>query len=242
MTAPAHQTGAALNLPNQHAPEDILHTLLLRRDCRDECLHQARRLFQEFSYNYVTFQHPLLYPIPISRRETDATFQAKIAVQLELGYSRRNQNIHIVQVNTLTVRLMGTPRQLPTSSIIHTLPQDPFALLLAPTHPLISYNWETPGQVLFHFIIHLEDREAVRQQARRMAQELPPFASIKLYHPLLPQPISFHPGTSDLLFLRILHQRLFRLEGLWLIIPELESLPREHTNSYWAYRRTLNRT
>ena len=238
-----HQTNAPLHQPGPlFEPEDMLHTMLLRRDYRDDCLNQARYPSDGHSYKLVTFPHPLLHPIPISSGDDDASFQTKLAIQLEVFYHRKNPNTHVVLVNTLTIRLMGTPRRSPTSSIIHTLSQDPFSLLLAPTHPLISYNWETPGQVLFHFITHPEDREAVRQQARKIAQELPPFTSIKLYHPLLPQDISFHPGTSDLLFLRVLHGKLFRLEGLWLIIPELESLPREHTSSYWAYRRTSSRT
>ena len=110
MAFPTPQAGPVFFQPNQHTPEGILHTVLLWRDSRDDCLCQAQRLFQDLSYDYVTFQHPLIYPIPISRRETNATFQARIAVQLELVYSRGNQKIHIVQVNSLTIRLMGTPR------------------------------------------------------------------------------------------------------------------------------------
>ena len=237
MAFPAPQAGVVFFQPNQHTPEGILHTVLLRRDCRDDCLRQARRLFQDLSYDYVTFQHPLIYPIPISRRETDATFQAKIAVQLELVYFRGNQKIHIVQVNSVTIRLMGTPRRPPTSSPIHTLPQDPSALLLAPTNSLISYNWETPGQVLFHFIIHPEEREVVRREARRMAQDLPPFSLVKLYHPLLPLPIPIYPETADLVLLRSLHDMLVWKERLWLIIPEMEFLPRDPNQTYyWAFQ------
>ena len=133
---------------------------------------------------------------------------------------------------------MGTPRRLPTSSTILSLPQDPSALLLAPTNSLISYNWETSGQVHFHFIIHPEEREVVRQEARRIAQDLPPFSLVKLYHPLLPLPIPIYPETYDLFLLRNLHEMLFWEERLWLIIPEMEFLPRDPNQSYyWAYQR-----
>jgi hypothetical protein len=207
-------------------------------------LAQAHQKYKFENANFISLNHNLLWqPIYIAENETDERLQLKLATHLQEALEDKNEGYQVVHVNTLSIGPLAASRPAAiTSQADHKgflqqhLPDN--KLLFSPTNPLTCYNWQTPAQVLFHLISHPEEREELRQEAKRRTHlhTLPQI--VQICHPLLPHGILIHPNITDMVLLRILHGLLWTIEGLWLIIPELEfQLPEPCKTSFWGYRK-----
>jgi hypothetical protein len=150
------------------------------------------------------------------------------------------EKYHVVHINTLTIGPLAASRRTAVTSQDDTKnsPQEHIpenVIPFTPSNTLTCYNWQTTGQVIFHLISHPEEREELKHKAKQQEQI---HQTMQIYHPLLPKGILIYPNISDIVLLRILHGVLWRMEGLWLIIPELEfHAPGPPSTSYWAYRK-----
>ena len=99
---------------------------------------------------------------------------------------------------------MGTPSTTFTLSCL-VLPIDPlqahfldWVIDYTPSSELIGYNWTTPLDVLYHLLLHQNNRNQLRDEACRRSHGRP--QTFKIRHHLLGPQLSINSFDTDYLF------------------------------------------